>query len=476
VTDSSAQLTYKKIFYFWLPLAATWIMMSVEGPFLAALIARSSEPTFNLAAYGVAYSLALIIEAPIIMIMSASIALVKNSQSFYKLRNYTYAANGLITLVMLIVITPPVFYFITEDLIGLPVEVSTLTHIATIILIPWPGAIGYRRFYQGILINNNLTRRVAYGTVIRLLSMSFCATVLYISDFVEGVVVGAASLSFAVIMEAVAVRFMVRTTVKKIKSDVSSSGQILTYKEINKFYYPLALTSFIGLGVRTTVKKIKSDESSSGQILTYKEINKFYYPLALTSFIGLGVQPLVTFFVGQSRMAIESLAVLPVVTSFVFVFRALGLSYQEVIIALIGERKEKFNPLLNFAIVLAVILVSVLALFAFTPLADFWFITVSGLSEPLAEFAHLPLMIMFFFPALTVLISVQRGVLVAAKNTKPITAGTVTEFVTIVILLLILISNMNLVGAVAAVIAIIAGRLAANMYLMPATIKSIKSE
>jgi Na+-driven multidrug efflux pump len=434
VTDSSAQLTYKKIFYFWLPLAATWIMMSVEGPFLAALIARSSEPKFNLAAYGVAYSLALIIEAPIIMIMSASITLVKDSQSFYKLRNFTYAANGLITLVMLIVITPPVFYFITEDLIGLPAEVSTLTHIATIILIPWPGAIGYRRFYQGILINNNLTRRVAYGTVIRLLSMSVCALILFLTDFVEGVVVGAASLSFAVIMEAVAIRFMVKGTVKKIKSEASSSEKVLTYGEINKFYYPLALTSFVGLGV----------------------------------------QPLVTFFVGQSRMAIESLAVLPVVTSFVFIFRALGLSYQEVIIALIGEKKEKFKPLLNFAIVLAVILVAVLALFAFTPLSDFWFITVSGLSEPLAEVAHLPLMIMFFFPALTVLISIQRGVLVAAKNTKPITAGTVTEFVTIVIMLMILISNMNMIGAVAAVVAIIAGRIASNIYLTPSTLRSTK--
>jgi len=434
VTDSSAQLTYKKIFYFWLPLAATWIMMSVEGPFLAALIARSSEPKFNLAAYGVAYSLALIIEAPIIMIMSASIALVKDSQSFYKLRNFTYATNGLITLVMLIVITPPVFYFLTEDLIGLPIEVSTLTHIATIILIPWPGAIGYRRFYQGILINNNLTRRVAYGTVIRLLSMSLCATVLYISDFVEGVVVGAVSLSFAVIMEAIAIRFM----------------------------------------VRTTVKKIKLENSSSEQVLTYKEINKFYYPLALTSFIGLGVQPLVTFFVGQSRMAIESLAVLPVVTSFVFVFRALGLSYQEVIIALIGEKKEKFKPLLNFAIVLAVILVSVLALFAFTPLADFWFITVSGLSESLAEFAHLPLMILFFFPALTVLISIQRGVLVAAKNTKPITVGTITEFVAIVLALIIFINHLNFVGAVAATIAFVVGRIASNIYLTPSALRSTK--
>ncbi len=409
--------------------------MSVEGPFLAALIARSSEPTFNLAAYGVAYSLALIIEAPIIMIMSASIALVKNSQSFYKLRNFTYAANGLITLVMLIVITPPVFYFIAESLIGLPNEVSRLTHIATIILLPWPAAIGYRRFYQGILINNNLTRRVAYGTIIRLLSMSLCAVILYTSDFVEGVIVGAASLSFAVIMEAIAIRFM----------------------------------------VSRTVKKIKSENTSSGQILTYKEIYKFYYPLALTSFIGLGVQPLVTFFVGQSRMAIESLAVLPVVTSFVFVFRALGLSYQEVIIALIGEKKEKFKPLLNFAIVLAAILVVVLALFAFTPLSDFWFVTVSGLSEPLADFAHLPLMIMFFFPALTVLISIQRGVLVAAKNTRPITGGTITEFVTIVIVMMILISNMNLVGAVAAVIALILGRLASNIYLMRSTVHSLKN-
>jgi progressive ankylosis protein len=435
LTDSSAQLTYKKIFYFWLPLAATWIMMSVEGPFLAALIARSSEPKFNLAAYGVAYSLALIIEAPIIMIMSASIALVKDRQSFYKLRNFTYAANGLITLVMLILITPPVFYFITEGLIGLPVEVSKLTHIATIILIPWPGAIGYRRFYQGILINHNLTRRVAYGTVIRLLSMSLCATVLYISDLVEGVIVGAASLAFAVTMEAIAIRFM----------------------------------------VRGTVKKIKSDDSSSQQVLTYGEINKFYYPLALTSLIGLGVQPLVTFFVGQSRMALESFAVLPVVTSFVFIFRALGLSYQEVIIALIGEMKEKFKPLLKFAIALAAVLVAVLALFAFTPLADFWFITVSGLDESLADFAHLPLMIMFFFPALTVLISIQRGVLVAAKYTKPTTVGTAIEFFTIILALIISINYLDFVGAVAATIAFVAGRIAANIYLMSAMVRSLKN-
>lgn len=435
MTDTSIQLTYKKIFYFWLPLAATWIMMSIEGPFLAALIARSTEPKFNLAAYGVAYSLALIIEAPIIMIMSASIALVKNSQSFYKLRNFTYSANGIITLLMLIVTTPPIFYFITERLIGLPGEVSRLTHIATVILIPWPGAIGYRRFHQGLLIKNNLTRRVAYGTIVRLLSMSICATLLFFSGIVEGVIVGATSLSFAVIMEAIAIRFM----------------------------------------VQSTIKKIKSDDAISTQSLTYKEIYKFYYPLALTSLIGLGVQPLVTFFVGQSRMSLESLAILPVVTSFVFIFRALGLSYQEVIIALMGENKEGLKPLLKFAMYLSGILVSVLALFAFTPLSDFWFFTVSGLSESLSRFAQLPLMIMFFFPALTVLISIQRGILVSDKNTKPVTMGTTTEFVTIVITLLILINFLDFVGAVAVTIAFVVGRLAANLYLSKSVLRSAKN-
>jgi hypothetical protein len=273
MSDLSTHLTYKKIFYFWLPLAATWLMMSVEGPYLAALIARSPQPKFNLAAYGVAYSLALIIEAPIIMIMSASVALVRDEHSFKKLRNYTYSANGLLTLLMLILVIPNVFYFITEDLIGLPAEVSKLTHIATIILIPWPAAIGYRRFYQGLLIKNNLTRRVAYGTITRLSAMSLSALVLYIWGGFDGVVIGATSLSTGVTMEAAASRFMVNGVLKKIK-----------------------LTG-----------------TPTQQSLTYKEISKFYYPLALTSLIGLGVQPLVTFFVGQSKMALESRGVVTVV-------------------------------------------------------------------------------------------------------------------------------------------------------------------
>jgi len=432
--DTKNELTQKTILAFWIPLAATWLMMSLEGPYLSALIARLAEPKFNLAAYGIAFSLALIIEAPVIMMMSASTALVKDYQSFKQLRKFNYVLSLSLTVLMIVFILPSIFYFVTEDLIGLPREVSYLTHLAVMILIPWPGAIGYRRFYQGILIRNNLTRLVAYGTVIRLVSMSITAFILYKFTDVPGVVVGASALSTAVICEAIASKLM----------------------------------------VRNFLVKLKSQENETQSELTIKKIINFYYPLALTSLLILGIQPFVTFFIGQSRMPLESFAVMPVVTSFVFIFRALGLSFQEVVIALIGDNREGYYQLKSFAIKLAVFVAGTLMLVAFTPLAEIWFRDVSGLSESLTDFAKLPLMIMSFFPAFTVLISFQRSVLVKANVTKQITYGTAIEFVGIIIVVAICIKYFALVGAVAATIAFVIGRMAACAYLIPPSIRALK--
>jgi Na+-driven multidrug efflux pump len=264
--------------------------------------------------------------------------------------------------------------------------------------------------------------------------MSLTAFILYMFTDVPGVVVGASALSTAVICEAIASKLMVKQFLVKLKAQVSEFQNELTMKEIIRFYYPLALTS----------------------ILT------------------LGIQPFVTFFIGQSRMAIESFAVMPVVTSFVFIFRGLGLSYQEVVVALIGDNMGNFDQLKRFALKLASFVAGTLMLIAFTPLAEIWFRDVSGLSESLTEFAKLPLMIMSFFPAFTVLISFQRAVLVKANETKQITYGTAIEFVGIIIVVAVCIKFFSLVGAVAATIAFVTGRMAACGYLLPPTISSLR--
>jgi hypothetical protein len=416
------------------PLAATWLMMALEGPFLAAVIARLPDPKFNLAAYGVAFAFAILVEAPIIMIMSASTALVEDADSYRKLRNFTYTLNAVITGIMLVVLIPPAFTFIMQRLIGLPDPVAGLTYVALLILLPWPAAIGYRRFFQGLLIRAGLTRLVALGTVIRLTSMAATALVLYGRFSLPGAYVGAAALSVGVCAEALAARLMARGRV----------GDLL---------------------------RTPAADTREGELLDYRRIVKFYYPLALTSVLALAVHPMVTFFMGQGRFPVESLAVLPVVNSLSFIFRAMGLSYQEVAIALLGKRFEHVDELGRFAVGLGLASSFALALIGFSPLARFWYETISGLSRELTAFAIMPTRILAPIPAFAVLLSFQRAILVQARVTRPITVATAIEVGGIVLALLALTQGLNMVGVTAAAIAFVAGRFGGNLYLASPCLK-----
>jgi hypothetical protein len=147
-------------------------MMAAEGPFLAALIARLADPKANLAAYGVITSLAWIVESPIMMLLSASNSLVRDGVAYRKFRQFAMAMNLAVTAVMLVLLAPPVFSLVARGIIGLPADVAGVSARAMVFLILWPGSIGYRRFYQGILIRRGRPRAVTAGTIIRLSTMA----------------------------------------------------------------------------------------------------------------------------------------------------------------------------------------------------------------------------------------------------------------------------------------------------------------
>jgi hypothetical protein len=173
-----------------------------------------------------------------------------------------------------------------------------------------------------------------------------------------------------------------------------------------------------------------------------------------------------TFFMGRATSPVESLAVFPVVASLVFIFRAIGLSFQEVVIALMGSRYENFRALTRFAVGLGVGATAALALVAFTPLADLWFVTVSGLDPDLAEFAFLPVAILVPIPLLSVVLSFQRGMLVVSRRTRPITLATALEVGGIALLFPLLGWKAGMVGVTAAAVSLLLGRIAANSFLM----------
>jgi len=418
-------LTQKTIFIFWAPLALTWLMIGVEAPFLAAIIARLANPEPNLAAHGIAFSIAILVEAPVIMIMSASTALAKDRVAFVRLRTFTYILCAAISLVMLAALLSPAMDHLVRRAMTVPGNVATLTVNALFILLPWPAAIGYRRFYQGLLIRDGQTRKVALGTVIRLGSMGATALVLYLCFDVPGAYVGAAALTAGVVMEALASRLMA----------ISIVGRLAMVEPV-------------------------------GEPISYGKIWTFYYPLALTSTIYLTVHPMTSFFLGRSRMPLESLAVMPVIGALVFLFRAVGISFMEAAITLLGDRFEHYRAVRRFAVTLAVVAAAALGLVAFTPLSGLWFEKISGLSPDLASFAALPTMILVLIPAASVYFSYQRAVLVKAQHTPPITWSTILQVVCTVAALFIAVELFDVIGAVAAAGAMILGSVLGNFLLL----------
>jgi progressive ankylosis protein len=444
-------------------------MMALEGPFLAAIVARLADPTFNLAAYGVAFALAILIESPVIMLMSAATALVEDAVSYRKLRNFANALNALSTGLLLLVLVPGVFGTLMGPILGLPDEIADLVYGALWILLPWPAAIGYRRFLHGVLIRSGRTRLVAYGTGLRLAAMA--ATALLLRDSgLPGAWVGASALSAGVVIEAITARFMAAGAVGELLA-----GDRLTVIHAETSEPAAAREAGAGGASLITTEQAARGIVVKPSALDYGEIARFYYPLALTSLIGLAVHPLLTFFMGRAPAPVESLALFPVVHALYFLFSALGLSFQEAAIALLGRKSEHVLEVGRFAVGLAISASIGLAVIAFTPLAGIWFETISGLTPELAALAIAPTRALVLLPALAVLLSFQRALLVQSRTTRPITRATLTEVLGIALLFPLLGWWFGLMGVLAATLALAGGRSASVLYLAARTAATVRA-
>lgn len=415
----------RDVIRFWLPLSFTWLMMSAEGPILTSIVARMSDAMFNLAAYGVTLAIGMLIESPVINLLSTTVALAKDRASAEHLKTFMWKVNILVTVGMLVVVIPWVFDLVAYSIIGLDHNVGWRVHLGLMCMILWPGAIGYRRYYQGLLIRHRQTRLVAYGTVVRLITMAGSAGILMLIDNVEGIVIGAASITSGVIWEALATRWMAKDVVRTIRS------QPLTECEPPP---------------------------------TTRQIMKFYVPLAMTSTVGFLVTPMVAFFMNRAPEALASLAVLPVVDSFVFFFRSFGFSYQEVGVAYLGMDKASYPALRKVGQYIVIATTLTLGLITVTPLLDLVYGGIYGLNAELVAFAQVPTMLLTVLPAIAVLYSLQRSVLIAAHRTLVVTVSTVLELLTIAVVMIIAVNVTTWTGAIAAAMAMSVGRIVANSY------------
>jgi hypothetical protein len=170
--------------------------------------------------------------------------------------------------------------------------------------------------------------------------------------------------------------------------------------------------------------------------LTYSELFWFHLPLATTSLLILLVQPLVALSLARSANPTLSLAAWPIVFQIMLVMRAAAFALPEVVIALTNG-EETFKPIRRFSLSLVLGTTVFMCLFVLTPLLDMYLYGIQDTTRLVGTIASNSLLLFIPLPALTVMISWIRGLLINRSVTKAVNAGMVVNLVVSITLLVI---------------------------------------
>lgn len=357
--------------------------MAIELPALSAVVARLANPKINLAAYGgIVFPLALIIEAPIIMLLAASTALSKDWTSYKKIRKFMHSTSAVLTGLHIIVVSTPLYFLITRSIIGSPEEIIIPARYGLAIMLPWTWSIAYRRFNQGVLIRFGHADIVGKGTFVRLAADLIVLSAGYLIGTIPGIIVATSAVSAGVISEAIYIGYQVKPVIK---------NQLQVQEPVKP---ELSKNAFI----------------------------KYYFPLALTSLITLMSQPIISSALSRMPRALDSLAVWPVLSGLLFMLRSPGVAYNEVVVTLL-DKPGQYAKLRTFAIILSSVTTGLLILVIATPLSTIWFQDISALPPALITLAQRALWFSMLIPGANAFQSWYQGLLLNSGKTGGIPEG-----------------------------------------------------
>lgn len=392
----------KRILLFWLPLFASWLLMSSESPIVSAIINRLPNEVVMLAAQGIAVSLSIFIESPIINLLATGTTMVRDYHSYRLVRRFTLHWLLILTVVTVLVAFTPLFDLVVVRWLQAPPEVAVWVRPGLQIMTLWSAAIGWRRFLQGVLIRYDRTRYIAYGTAVRIFTTAATGIGLALWSDWAGAIIGPTALMVGVISEAAMATWSIR---------------------------PLLQT------------ELRPDSPpAAGEPLTYAALFWFHLPLVGTSALVLIAQPIIASSLARLPNPTQTLAAWPIVFQLMHMLRSPGMALPEATIALLDE-PGSFRALRRFSLTVAGVILAVTMLVALTPLAPLYLYQIQDSDPAIGTIAEAGLVMFLFLPAVTAVVAWLRGILIFQRATPVVNMGMALNLSTTLLILWLGVAN-----------------------------------
>jgi hypothetical protein len=285
----------------------------------------------------------------------------------------------------------------------------------------FPLFVGYRRINHGVLVYAGKSKLVSLTSFVRVFVLAFSLlSFYYLGSSLSGNTIVAISVALSYFLETVASDLLVR---KYALNYLTKNPSSLIVKSAWVFCSPMILSSLI-------------------------------------SQLMLPVGAAVLFRLPQAQL---SLVIWPAVSGFLQLARTPGSALIE-LTASIGDNPENFSKIEKFTFKIGLVLLTLLLIFAFTPLANFYFGRLGGLNPEYANFAAHTMMFAVFFPALETRLWYLTGAAYALKMTKLGAHATIIATSLGLFLYAIAIRQSYIPGAVFVVLMWTAGTIAESSY------------
>jgi Na+-driven multidrug efflux pump len=362
------------------PLALSSVLMiAAEQTIVVSGVARLAQPEVALAAYGIALSLSIVVEAPVIMLLTTSVALVRDRQSYHAVRRFALALGGALFLLNLLLYWGPLYDLLIVPLLRLPPAVAEAAHLPLRWMALWPLAISYRKFNQGVLITARRARAIGLGTVMRILTAAL-VTLAGVRWFrPPGALLAGLALISAVLVESALIAWWSRAPARQTVLRVEREGPLLTAGALWSFHAPLIGTA----GLRVLLQPLISAGITR-------------LPLAALS---LAVWPVAY---GADALAASPAAALP----------ELALTFR--------RSPAEVRAVARFSVALGLTLTVCLALALLTPLSHLYFGLLLGVPPAVEAAARRTLWLLLPIPVLTATQALLRAALAAGHRTAAV--------------------------------------------------------
>jgi hypothetical protein len=345
--------------------------MAAETPIAMAVIGRTPGGEVNAAAFLILMGVALCIESPVIDLLATSTTLTRDRDSFATITRFAGWLILLVTAVHALVAATPLYDVVVGPLLNLPPPVAEAVRGPLLVMIPWSGLIGWRRYLQGLLIRQGRTRAVGMGTGLRVATMAGVGFTLLALGMRNGLMIAAIALVSSVAAEAGYVHRVSRPVVGAL----------------NPGHEPR---------------------------VTIGELMRFHLPLTATTLLALTTFPIIGAALARTPNAVSAMASWQVAMTLMWLHRTVTFALPEVVIAL----RSAEGLLYRFCVAVGSAMTALVFLFMATGVDRWFFASVLGADAAVVAGARQAYALVALAPLLSALQAYSRGILTLRRLTS----------------------------------------------------------